>query len=127
MFSNRTIGRFFSLMGAMNTLIRENTTYGGNMRVANSQRNEFISDLFHNLGFIGEPIQAGNETAAYYHVQKHIDWFNALNFTQISVFKDLKIDIEEIKDLFSCMKEELEPHIKFEILEELRTREQDDD
>jgi hypothetical protein len=127
MFSNNTIGRFFNLMGAINTVIRDNTTYKGTkgMSVASSQRNEYISALFHNLSFIGVPIQNNDQTTAYFHILTHIEWFNKLTLNKLSVYKELNIDIDEIKILFQDMKIELEPKIDKNILKELRERSHD--
>lgn len=121
MFTNETIGKFFVLMGNINTEIRKNTTYSGNegMSIACSQKNEYISDLFHNLGYIGEYMQAGDSTKVYFHILNHIEWFNDLSYTQLSIYKDVGINIADIKSLFEEMKLEVEPFIDKEELDKI--------
>ena len=102
MFTNQTIGKFFVLMGSINTHIRSNTTYSGNegISIACSQKNEYVSDLFHNLGYIGVPLQAGDAASVYEHILNHIQWFDELTFSQLSIYKDIGIDLIEVKSLF---------------------------
>lgn len=121
MFTNSTIGRFFILMGDINTVIRDNTTYKGTagMSVACSQKNEYISDLFHNLSFIGKPIANDDATEAYYHISKHINWFSDLSYNHLTVYRDINVNIDEIKALFEEMKLEIEPFIDNEKLEDM--------
>jgi hypothetical protein len=117
MFTNQTIGKFFVLMGSVNTHIRSNTTYSGNegLSVACSQKNEYVSDLFHNLSYIGEPLQSGDANSVYDHIHHHIKWFDELTFAQLSIYKDIGINLDEVKSLFEEMRWEVEALVSINI------------